>query len=97
MAEQTQAVSVFGNPTVEYHRNKRRQPTGVLVGTKINGQVHIGYSKCCKTDNFSKKTGKLLAQARLAKSIEGRDVIQHIPHSMLRHAEQFRDRCEAHM
>ncbi|MCB0627919.1 MAG: hypothetical protein KDC43_29340 [Saprospiraceae bacterium] len=75
---------------LEYHRNKKRVPVGVLVSLIKDGEVRFGWSLCNKKDTFSKSKGKMIAERRAEKhSID--ELISHdkVPQTLRNHLAEF--------
>ena len=49
---------------IQFVRNKKRQPVGVVVARKIDGYVRLGWSRCSRQDRFNKNLGLELARGR---------------------------------
>ena len=49
---------------IQYVRNKKRVPYGVLVAIKSNDEFTLGYSLCNKKDRFNKRTALKIAIER---------------------------------
>jgi hypothetical protein len=77
---------------IQYTRKKNGQLNGCLVAAKIDGEVRIGFSKCCKTDVFNKQFAKELAVKRMNKV--DRDYIAALPPSMLDDLKRFESRIQ---
>ena len=62
----------------QYIRNKKNEPVGVVLATKLpTGEVVTGWSKCCKTDKFDKQIG---IQIALGRAIKGSSAV--LPHQI---------------
>lgn len=65
---------------IQYVRNKKRVPYGVIVAVKTDKGFNIGYSQCNKKDRFEKKLALRIALGR-ASSEDVRDSkFQNKPH-----------------
>jgi hypothetical protein len=49
---------------IQYIRNKKGKPLGILVATKDDNGFSIGYSLCNNKDRFEKETGLKIAFGR---------------------------------
>jgi hypothetical protein len=50
---------------IQFVRNKKRQPVGIVVARKHpDGHVCLGWSRCCRLDRFNKNLGLELARGR---------------------------------
>ena len=79
------------NTIVQYLRNKKRVPYGVLVAVKSEHGFAYGYSLCNKKDRFNKRMALEIAigRAKFASSENAdapRDILKSIP--------AFFDRCK---
>jgi len=83
------------NTLISYSRDKKGNPRGLLVATKIgsNGNFNIGYAQCRKTDKFSKKMGLNIAlgRAEFDTSVHSLD---NMPHNLRKMLPSFIQRCE---
>jgi hypothetical protein len=79
---------------ISYSRDKKRNPTGVLVAIKTgdNGEFNIGYAQCCKHDRFHKKMGLKIAIGRA--EMENYNSLDNIPHVIRKMLPEFVKRCE---
>lgn len=76
---------------IQYVRNKKRIPYGVLIAIKDSNAPNgyrFGYSLCKKVDRFSKKMALTVALGRA-----GVDWDNTPPHDINRMAPAFFDRC----
>jgi len=77
---------------IQYVRNKKRVPYGVLVAVKVPEGFACGYSICNKKDRFSKQMALKIAL--------GRAIITNIigandsPHEVRKMLPAFFDRCK---
>lgn len=75
---------------IQYVRNKKRVPYGVLVAVKDNDcGYRFGYSLCKKVDRFSKKMALKVALGRAG--VESN--LPTLPHDIKRMSTAFFDRC----
>jgi len=51
---------------IAYVRNEQKELVGVVVASKIDGEIQFALSKCRKNDRFVKKFGLQVAFERLA-------------------------------
>lgn len=49
---------------INYIRNKKRQPHGVVVALNKGGEILIGYSLCSPHDQWNREKGLKIAKAR---------------------------------
>jgi hypothetical protein len=79
---------------VSYLRDKKRKPMGVLVAVKKgnNGNFHIGYSMCRKSDTFDKSMGLKIAIGRCES--ENYETFTKTPHNLRKMLPEFVKRCE---
>lgn len=53
------------NELVSYYRDKKRNPRGAVVGLRTpDGRLVVGWSLCCKRDQFSKSKARVIAEGR---------------------------------
>lgn len=89
---------------IQYVRNKKRIPHGVIVAIKTNGGFRLGYSLCNKKDSFNKKRALRIALGR-AEMCDSNTVgfaqmegsmgdATRVPHSVRRMMPAFTDRCK---
>lgn len=79
---------------IQYVRDKKRIPRGVIVAVKhFNGFI-CGYSLCNKKDRFSKKMALKIAIGRA--NIISSSVVEdtNIPHEVRRVIPSFVERCK---
>lgn len=76
---------------VQYARNKKGEPTAVLVAEKIesDGPVLIGWAGCDPHDRFDKRRGLEIARGRIDIGDSG----YCIPYRLRRMIPDFEDRC----
>lgn len=73
---------------IQYVRDKKKIPYGVVVAIKSDNGFRIGYSLCSKKDRFSKDMALKIALGR----VMGEST--HIPHSVRKMIPAFTDRCK---
>lgn len=49
----------------QYIRDKKNNPIGILLATKKDNVIHIGWSLCSKKDKFNKEKGMTIALGRM--------------------------------
>jgi hypothetical protein len=80
---------------IQYVRNKKRIPYGVLVAIKDSNSSHgyrFGYSLCKKVDRFSKKMALKVALGR--SEVDWNNLgLKVLPHDINRMSTAFFDRC----
>jgi hypothetical protein len=82
---------------ISYSRDKKRNPTGVLVAIKTgnNGEFNLGYAQCCKDDRFNKKMGIKIAIGRAEISNFNDWFFSHkVPFTIRKMLPAFIKRCE---
>jgi len=68
------------NELVKYVRNRRFEPIGVVVATKTDrGDVYLTWSKCMKSDQFSRKEGLRIARERVFDGVSARVPLSFSP------------------
>jgi|694.fasta_scaffold06007_7 hypothetical protein len=81
---------------IQYLRNKKRVPYGVLVAVKDENILHrgyaFGYSLCNKKDKFNKAMALKVALGRA--NVDGMKANDNPPHDVRRAAPSFFDRCK---
>jgi hypothetical protein len=76
---------------IQYVRNKKRVPYGVLVAFKVGSGFICGYSLCNKNDRFNKKMALKIAIGRAnTRSV----IIEEAPHDIRKMLPAFFDRCK---
>ena len=60
---------------IQYIRDHKRKPIGVMLAKSHDGKMNIGFSLCCKRDKFNKEFGKRLAEIRAELFINAKEVI----------------------
>jgi len=78
---------------IRYTRKSNGQLNGCLVAAKIDGVIHVGFSKCRKTDVFKKAFAKALATRRMQKYSQT-DIQSRIPITMANDLERFEARLQ---
>lgn len=73
---------------IQYIRNKKNIPCGVLVAVKQNNKYNIGYSLCNKRDRFSKQMALKIA---IGRAMENNSC--NFPHPVVKLLGSFKDRC----
>jgi hypothetical protein len=85
-------VTVPKHTVIQYVRNKKRVPYGVIVAVKSDGGYSLGYSLCNKRDRFAKKMALKIALGRAC--FNGDEVGgESTPHDIRRVVSSFVDRC----
>lgn len=89
---------------IQYIRNKKSVPCGVVVAIKSDNGFRIGYSLCSKKDRFSKDMALKIALGRVEMSDDSDFVFAtcsgfmgestRIPHSVRKMLPAFTDRCK---
>ena len=77
------------NLIIQHLRNEDNVPFATFIATKEADQILIAFSKCCKSDNFSKAKGVHIAKSRLDK---GSKAI--LPFAMRGFEAKFKNRCK---
>ena len=78
---------------IQYLRNKKRVPYGVLVAVKDESNKYsFGYSVCSKEDSFSKDRALNIAIGRATE--KSADCAESLPHAVRKAAPAFFDRCK---
>ena len=77
---------------IQYVRNKKRVPRGVLVAVKHEDGFICGYSLCNKKDRFNKKMALNIAigRANMSDAESGAEA----PHEVRKMLPSFFDRCK---
>jgi hypothetical protein len=76
---------------VQYVRNKKRVPYGVLVAVKNGNGFNFGYSLCNKKDRFTKEEALDIALERACAGVPVD--LSAAPHDIRRSADAFFERC----
>lgn len=85
-------VTVPKHTVIQYVRNKKRVPYGVIVAVKSDGGYSLGYSLCNKRDRFAKKMALKIALGRAC--FNGDEVGgESTPHDIRRVVSGFVARC----
>jgi hypothetical protein len=91
--QENQKVLVPGKSLVQYVRNNKGQPRGVVIAFKDNSnQVQLGWSLCNKRDKFDKQIGLHTAVERAAQQIwwtEVPDTVRKLLHEMRERSFRF--------
>lgn len=85
-------VEIPKHTVIQYVRNKKRIPYGVLVALKNSDGFTCGYSLCNKKDRFSKKMALKIAFGRA--NITNQDSVVAVPHEVRKMIPAFFDRCK---
>ena len=64
---------------IQYVRNKKRIPYGVLVAIKDDNGYRVGYSLCNKKDRFNKAMALKIA---IGRAYRGHEIPTPIPHDV---------------
>ena len=70
---------------IRYVRNSDKTPKGVLIAKVVNDNIIIGWSYCAKDDNFEKKLGRHIAEARIQKC--GKSIV--VPRKIYKELDWF--------
>lgn len=76
---------------IQYVRDKKNVPYGVIVAVKTDDGFGIGYSLCNKKDRFSKDMALKIAIGRA--EIKNEEV-RVLPHPVARMVASFTERCK---
>lgn len=86
---------------IQYVRDNKKRPIAVLVGTKGDGKVSIGWSQCRKKDLFKKSVGRNLAFIRSLKwfslqdrLVDGAKDKSTVPYEIYKSIDAFSIRCK---
>ena len=79
------------NSVIQYVRNSKGKPLGVLVAVKSEDEFRVGYSLCCSRDRFKKETGLHIAFGR---ADVWSSIPEEIPRDILRLLPDFVARCK---
>lgn len=87
------------NTLINYIRNKKGEPRGVVVAVKNEGEVLYGYSLCNPSDKWDKKQGVKIAISRAMSdeydlpkaSNTNKIIIEKIEHLSNRALKYFKD------
>ena len=74
---------------IEYVRDKKRRPVGVVVAT---GKHQIGWSKCNRLDEWDRQKALMIAKNRANAGME-RDVFANAPYDIMTAVEKMEDRA----
>jgi hypothetical protein len=77
---------------IQYVRNKKRVPYGVLVAMKVGSGFICGYSLCNKKDFFNKKMALKIAIGRA--NTCSVVIEKALPHEVRKMLPAFFDRCK---
>lgn len=76
---------------IQYVRDKKGVPYGVVVAVKVDDGYRLGYSLCNKKDRFSKDMALKIALGRAEIKT---DDVRVLPHPVARMVASFTDRCK---
>jgi hypothetical protein len=80
---------------VQYVRNNKRIPYGVVVGVKTPEGFALGYSLCNKKDRFNKKMALKIAIGRASyNGCKSASVAEQEPHDIRKIMPTFFERCK---
>jgi len=85
-------ITIPKHTVIQYVRNKKNIPRGVLVAIKSEDGFRIGYSLCNKKDRFNKRMALKIAIGRAEFSSEP-TVMNFMPHPVKKMASAFWLRC----
>lgn len=74
---------------IQYVRNNKRVPYGVVVAVKTAYGYRVGYSLCNKRDKFNKRVALDVALGRTKTNLVGEP-----PHDIKRMIPSFLERCD---
>ena len=83
----------FKHTVIQYVRNKKGVPLGVVVSVKNDGGFSVGYSLCNKKDRFRKETALKIAFGR-AESKGAILEVHEIPREIIKVIPMFVERCK---
>jgi hypothetical protein len=83
-------VEIPKHTVIQYVRDRKRVPYGVLVAVKRDGGFGVGYSLCNKKDRFSKKMALKIALGRTNYSNE----VSKDPYAIVKMLPDFVERCK---
>lgn len=88
-------LTIPKHTVIQYVRDKKRVPYGVLVAVKNSGGFNLGFSLCNKKDRFSKQMALKIALGR-ANLTNQADPIGHpaVPYEVRKVLPAFNDRCK---
>jgi hypothetical protein len=68
---------------------------GTFVAKKVDGKIHLGWSRCVSEDKFCKAVGLKIAKGRLNTNIiKGRSLQEtEVPFKLRESLDNFRHRC----
>lgn len=78
---------------IQYVRNRKGIPVGVIVAMKSDGGFGIGYSLCNRKDRFKKETALKIAFGR-AESNGASLMLHELPRGIARVLPEFMERCK---
>ena len=88
-------VVIPKHTVIQYVRNKKRIPCGVIVAVKREGGFGVGFSLCNKKDKFSKKMALKVALGRSRFFGDGRtEMGGEFPQTISRIIPAFLERCK---
>jgi len=94
VSRQPQCHYFFDNKKmlVKFVKNKKRGRFAVVVAAKVDGQIKIGWSMCCKLDKFDRVEGVKAAVKRLSTDNSGapRKLNEEIEHMFHRATAYFK-------
>lgn len=84
-------VSIPRHTVIQYLRNKKGVPYGVLVAVKNpDSRYRVGYSVCNRKDRFSKQRALEIAIGRAEVCSD----LGPTPHDVAKNLGNFKDRCD---
>lgn len=78
---------------IQYVRDKKGVPYGVVVAVKVDDGYRLGYSLCNKKDRFSKDMALKIALGRALWSLDPFGM-NDIPHPVKKMLPTFSNRCK---
>jgi hypothetical protein len=87
-------VEIPQHSVIQYVRNKKNIPLGVLVAVKTPEGFRIGYSLCNKKDRFNKNMALKIAIGRAGFGLELGSGESYPPHPVRKMIPAFYDRCK---
>jgi len=88
------AVEIPKHTVIQYVRNKKNVPHGVIVAIKSDDGFSIGYSLCNKKDRFNKRMALKIAIGRAELSSDPAILAMAMPHPVKKMASAFWARCK---
>jgi hypothetical protein len=85
-------ITIPKHTVIQYVRNNKNIPQGVLVAIKSEDGFRIGYSLCNKKDRFNKRMALKIAIGRAEFSSDPA-VVSVMPHPVKKMASAFWARC----